>query len=200
MFKGIILTICTLSLLIIGGCGNDKYYDVMKEIVIAQQLQAAKDEAKRADEQRKHEEFMAKFGTELMKNASASGDKSFQATAPLMVMLLEDKWSTQRAQVAAPVRPNVSLSDIRPPETWGEFIQKSTGVILGGFGTWLGITQSNNLTKVAVSGINGAGVHNTASDGSVINTGHLQDSSVNGGSSTRPVTTTNTESSYNTSN
>jgi hypothetical protein len=200
--KWLVFPICVLLTISTVGCADyGQYAQAKKEEAIAAQLLASREEAKEALEQREHEAKMITLTNNLMTAVAGTTDKTDDVLAPLMVMMLEDKWS-QTKTMSTLLKPKPQVSEIKAPESAGEFLQKATNLVLGAGGIYLGVRQSDNMKDVATAGINGAGTHTTATNGSFINTGKTGDGSVNSGSSA-PVTTTNTTattSSYNTAN
>jgi len=158
-----------LFTLVVGGCsGKDyKYYaDAIKEQQVTQQLLQAQQANIAADRQNKHQLRMTELMGQMAKAASASPDKTDDMMVPLLFMIMEDKFQMAEInrQNSAPAQQNFVM---KAPETTGEIIRSSTGLILGLGGLGLGIIQSNNMTDIATAGINAAGVHNTVSgDGS----------------------------------
>ena len=167
VLTGIVLILC-LSLTACGDYG--KYAQAMKEQNIALQVQADREDAKREAAQRKHEEKMLTLTNSALQAAALTPEKTDDVITPLTIMVLEDKWQTSR-MLEQSKRQAPAVAKIEAPETLGDSVKKMGGTILGVGGIILGITQSNNLADVAKAGINNAGTHNTASDGSAINTG-----------------------------
>lgn len=163
--KLIASTLCVAFLTTLMGCSGKEYAQyaqAVKEQNITRQLRMETERRVREDAQRQHEIKMATLTGKLMTAAAKTDSKNDDLMVPMMVMLLEDKWSTTKTIAAMNQKPD-ELATIKPPETTGELIQKSTGLLLGLGGVWLGITQSNNLADVATAGIAGAGTHNTVS-------------------------------------
>lgn len=163
--KRILTTILCFALVLpMVGCGKDysQYAQAVKEQNITRQLRMETERREREYEQRKHEEKMAKLTGDLVMAAGKTENPNDDMMVPLMVMMMEDKWAMAQASVAAN-EPKEQLAVIRPPDTIGDTIQKSTGAILGLGGIWLGIKQSDNLASVATAGIANAGTNTNVS-------------------------------------
>lgn len=154
---------------------------------------ADKKEAKREADQRAHELKMTQLTANLMTAAAQTPEKSDDVIAPMMVMVLEDKWNM--AKSVADSKPQPAMAQIQAPTTIGDEIKKAGSTLIGLGGIYLGIKQSDNMADVAKAGIAGAGTHNTASDGSAINTGDESTAGAN-----KPADSYNTDNSDNSNN
>lgn len=152
--------LCFALILPMVGCGKDysQYAQAVKEQNITRQLRMETERREREYAQRQHEAKMAKLTGDLVMAAGKTENPNDDMMVPLMVMMMEDKWAMAQAAAAANA-PKEQLAVIRPPDTIGDTIQKSTGAILGLGGIWLGIKQSDNLAKVATTGITNAGTN-----------------------------------------
>jgi len=179
-FGYLTITSCILCLSLAGCAGNyTEYAKAKKSENLAIQLQAEKEENKREAVQKEHEKKVLAMTEKLMTAVAATPDPTDNVVAPLLILVLEDKWAQSKENSARNVKV-ATTSPIEPPETLGETIQKSGAVILGAGGIFLGIRQSDNLADVAKVGIGSAGTKYTASEGSVINTGKIEESQISG--------------------
>lgn len=176
----LVIPVVFLVSLSLVGCGAKDYANyaqTVKEQNITMQLMADKKEAKREAEQRAHELKMTQLTTNLMTAAAQTPEQSDDVIAPIMVMVLEDKWNMAKAVVDA--KPQPAVAQIQAPETLGDSVKKMGGTLLGFGGIYLGVRQSDNLADVAKTGILNAGTHNTASGGSAVTSGDESSSSGN---------------------
>ena len=183
------------------GCGAKDYANyaqAVKEQNITLQLMADKKEAKREADQRAHELKMAQLTANLMTAAAQTPEKSDDVIAPMMVMLLEDKWNMSKSAIDA--KPQPAMAQIQAPTTIGDEIKKAGSTLLGLGGIYLGIRQSDNLADIAKTGILNAGTHNTASGGSAVTAGNNPSASGNNPSSSGNTNEEQATDSYNTDN
>ena len=188
-----VILFISLSLVGCGAKDYTNYAQAVKEQNITLQLMADKKEAKREADQRAHELKMAQLTANLMTAAAQTPEKSDDVIAPMMVMVLEDKWNMSKSAIDA--RPQPAMAQIQAPTTIGDEIKKAGSTLLGLGGIYLGVKQSDNLADVAKTGILNAGTHNTASDGSAINIGSESTNSAN-----KPADSYNTDNSDNSNN
>ena len=167
----------SLSLVGCGAKDYSNYAQAVKEQNITLQLMADKKEAKREAEQRAHELKMTQLTANLMTAAAQTPEKSDDVIAPMMVMVLEDKWNMSKSVVDS--KPQPAMAQIQAPETLGDSVKKMGGTILGLGGIYLGVRQSDNMADVAKVGILNAGTHNSASGGSAVTSGDNSSSSGN---------------------
>ncbi len=160
--KLVLTAVALLLCMSFTGCtiGYGDYAQAVKEQNITLQLMAEKETTKREEAQRKHEEKMLTLTGNVMQAVAKTPDTSDDVIAPIMVMVLEDKWQTTKTLGDA-TKPTVALNKIEAPESVGDSVRKMGSTILGIGGIALGIVQSNNLADVAKTGINGAGVHDS---------------------------------------
>lgn len=140
-------------LVMVSGCAQDAYYKAITDQNIAISEVNAKAIAKQEEADRIHEDRMARLMTASMVAATQTPDKSDDVLIPLMYAQIEDKRVMSKALTANSRQPNVQ--QIAPPETLGDFIQKSTGLALGIGGVALGVVSSNNNRDILVGAMSG---------------------------------------------
>jgi hypothetical protein len=161
--KRILTAILCLSLVLpLVGCGQDygQYAQAVKEQNITRQLRMETAVREREYLQKQHELKMAQITGSLVLAAAKTDSPNDDMMVPMVIMMMEDKWAMANMAARAS-EPKDQMATIEAPETIGETIQKSTGLLLGAGAIWLGITQSNNMESIATSGMNAAGATNT---------------------------------------
>ncbi len=164
--KLVTITICSLLAISLVGCAQDygQYAQAIKEQNLTRQLYSEQQLRHREFAQRKHEEKMAVIAGQLIIAANKSESPNDDMMVPLVLMMMEDKWSM--AQASNKTEP-MNFVTIQPPETTGELIQKSTGLLLGLGALGLSAYQTYNLSEVAKTGINSAGTKVSGSNNSI---------------------------------
>ena len=160
----LIVSLCIALALPLVGCSKDysQYAQAVKEQNITQQLRIETEQREREYTQQKHEAKMLALAGNLINAAAATDSKNDDMMVPLIIMMMEDKWAMAQANANANTA-SPQLVAIEAPETTGEVLRSSTGLVLGLGGLALGIIQSNNLTEVATAGMAAAGTHNVVS-------------------------------------
>lgn len=160
ILKKCLLLALVLPLLV--ACGQKEYYQAVKEQNITLQLRMENERATRTDRSMRQDRetlvLIEKLSVATGKTATPHDD----FMAAMMLMMVQDK--SNMADLAYNLtKKDMQLQKIEAPDSAGDIIQKSTGLILGAAGLTLGIMQSNNSRDIALAGIAGAGVHNTVS-------------------------------------
>ena len=150
------IAIAVICVFVLAGCGQKEYYSAIKEQnqYIAEMSRAAEDN-KRIDENA-HQETMIVLLQQAMTSASKTPSVVDDVLVPMLVMNMESQRTMAKALTAGKERP-MQLQQIKAPDSVGDTIRKSTGLILGAGGLILGIAQSNNMKDIAVAGMNAAG-------------------------------------------
>lgn len=155
-----------LAVALLTGCGQKEYYAAVQAQNDRILKQHNDREERLAREETAKNERLMQADRAAIEAVGRTPDKTDDVLVPLMIAQRETI-STIVAANKPVVQPPVL--QIQPPETAGDFVQKSTGLVLGAGGMVVGAIQSNNMKDVAVAGIAGAGVHNYANGkGSVI--------------------------------
>ena len=161
--KRILTAILCLSLALpMVGCGQDygQYAQAVKEQNITRQLRMETAAREREYSQKQHEIKMAQITGSLVIAAGKTENPNDDMMVPLVIMMMEDKWA-MASMAARASEPKEQMATIEAPDTIGDTIQKSTGLLLGAGAIWLGITQSNNMESIATAGMAAAGNKNT---------------------------------------
>jgi hypothetical protein len=157
MFKKIIsiILISSFSFMTIG-CGQKEYYSAVKSQneTITQLNLIEQQKEREAD--LIHEQRMAEIMKNSMIAAAKTPDMTDDVLIPVLFMNMENQRTMAKALVAQNKRP-IQLQPIKAPDSFGDNVKKSAGLILGVGGLILGITQSNNMKDIAVAGMNAAG-------------------------------------------
>lgn len=169
MKKGIKIISClVISSMMLMGCGQKEYYQAVNnqnQAITEMNIKAQEDE-RRNDQI--HEQNMLKMMSQSMESASRSPEITDDILVPILFMNMENQRTM--AKVLMNKNGNVmALQPIKAPDSFGDNVRKSAGLILGIGGIALGISQSHALKDVAVAGIGAAGTKITASgDGNTI--------------------------------
>ena len=151
--------------LMLAGCGQKEYYTaVQKQNEAIYQMNKIDREKERLDEQ-KHQEKMAIIMQQSLTAAAKTPDITDDILLPVLFMNMENQRSMVKMLASKDSKP-MQLQPIKAPDSFGDNVRKSTGMVLGIGGLILGITQSNNMKDIAVSGMNAAGTHVTTGDNS----------------------------------
>jgi hypothetical protein len=149
-------------------------------------------------EQQLHEERMALLIQQSMVAAAKTPEKTDDVLIPIIIMGLEDKRIMAHALTASNKKA-ISFQPIKAPETVGDAIQKSTGLLLGIGAIVNSALQSKHLADVAEAGISSAGTSSTVTgNGNAITNDSYKTGSQNNinGSTNEPtggaITNTNT--------
>jgi hypothetical protein len=157
MFKKIIsiAVITSFSFMTIG-CGQKEYYSAIKSQneTITQLNLIEQQKEREAD--LIHEQRMAEIMKNSMIAAANTPDMTDDVLVPILFMNMENQRTMAKALVAQNKRP-IQLQPIKAPDSFGDNVKKSAGLILGVGGLILGIAQSNNMKDIAVAGMNATG-------------------------------------------
>ena len=172
------------------GCTKDygHYAQAVKEQNLTTQLkieQRSRDKEYRRD---LHQEKIVSLIGSATRAASATPGKEDDLMLPLIFMILEDKWAVAEIMASSNEKA-IPMQVIEAPDSIGDTIQKSTGMLLGVGAIALGVIQSNNMKDISVAGLNAAGTHNYVSgDGNKLTSDSFKSGSNNsvvaGGDST----------------
>ena len=155
VIKPIALSVVFFFLL--AGCAAQKeYYTAVKEQNqnIAQMNKIAQANKEAADAA--HEERMVTLLTQSMTAAAKTPDITDDILVPMLVMQMENQRTMAKALTAGKTH-QMQMQAIKAPDSIGDNIRKSSGLILGIGGLALGISQANSMKDIAVAGINAAG-------------------------------------------
>lgn len=144
------------------GCGQKEYYQAVKEQNITMQLRMENERATRADRSMRQDRETIVLIEKLALSTGKTKTPHDDFMAAMMLMMVQDK-SNMSDLAYNLTKKDMQLQTIQAPDTVGDIIQKSTGLVLGGAGLTLGIMQSNNMKDIAVAGMNAAGTHNNVS-------------------------------------
>jgi len=159
------ISIMIIMSLMLAGCGQKEYYTaVQKQNEAIYQMNKIDREKERLDEQ-KHQEKMAIIMQQSLTAAAKTPDITDDILLPVLFMNMENQRSMVKMLASKDSKP-MQLQPIKAPDSFGDNVRKSTGMVLGIGGLILGITQSNNMKDIAVSGMNAAGTHVTTGDNS----------------------------------
>jgi hypothetical protein len=166
-----------------GGCAGGESYkayaNAIKEQEVTRQLMIAQQRNQSEDRQRKHELKMTELMGTMAQAASASPDKTDDMMVPLLFMIMEDKFQMAEItrQSSQPLNQPIVM---KAPETTGEMIRSSTGLVLGLGGIALGIMNSQNMADIAEAGLAAAGNTNTVNgDGNTLTSDSYKSGSQN---------------------
>ena len=155
LIKKIILIL--LLVFVLTSCSNKEYYQAIKEQNITIQLKAENERLVREDKQRQHQKEMISLIEMLSISTGNTANTNDDFMAAMLLLMVQDKNSM--ADLAYNLtKKDIQLQQIKAPDSIGDTIQKSTGLLLGVAGISLGIVQSNNMKDIATSGINAAGM------------------------------------------
>ena len=144
------------SSIMLMGCGQKEYYNAIRtqnETIVRINAQR---EAEREKEERLHEEKMSMIMQSAMNAAAKTPDVTDDVLLPVLFMNMENQRTLAKV-LTADKNKSLQLQKIKAPDSFGDNVRKSTGMILGIGGIILGVTQSHNMKDVAIAGINGAG-------------------------------------------
>ncbi len=141
-------------------CGFDKYYDAIgAQNAIIHQINVDRKATERREDIQ-HQENMMLLMESAIASAAETDSETDDVMVPMMIMMLEDKRTMAKALTAQHKR-NISLHEIKAPDTFGDGVKKSAGVLGIVAGAVVGIVVSNNVTDIAKSAIAGSGTHTT---------------------------------------
>lgn len=160
--------------LFLAGCGRDAYYQAIKEQNITTQLRMENERLIREDKKLRHEKDMVALIEKLSVATGKTENTNDDLLASVMLMMTQDK--NNMADLAYNLtKKDTPLQVIEAPDSFGDTIQKSTGLLVGGAAIALGIVQSNNMAEIATAGINSAGTH-VSGTGNITTTGNASSS------------------------
>lgn len=163
MKKLLICVLVSIFALSISGCADYKEY---AKAQTTQNEKAIKElEIKEAKEQTRRNDYkleVMSLSTNALIAASKTADKTDDVLVPILLMTISDKFIMAEALISQ----NDKMAQITPveaPDSIGDTIQKSTGLLLGVGGIVLGVSQADNMETIALAGIAGAGTKNIVS-------------------------------------
>lgn len=149
-----------VPVMLVGCSGQDygQYTQAVKEQNVTTQIRIEAANREREERDRKHEEKMMAFAVNAMQAAGVTKDKTDDLMVPMVLMLLEDKWSVAK-MVEASNQKEPQLQTVKAPETTGELISKAApavlslgGMALSGFTTWTNNQTTSDLLNAATLG------------------------------------------------
>jgi hypothetical protein len=163
MFKKIIsiALIASFSFMTVG-CGQKEYYTAIQsqnETITHLNLI---EQQKEREADMIHEQRMAEIMNRSMIAAAKTPDMTDDILVPVLFMNMENQ-RTMAKVLMSQNRRSIQLQPIKAPDSFGDNVKKSAGLLLGVGGLILGITQSNNMKDIAEAGINASGTRIDAS-------------------------------------
>ncbi len=150
------IALLMVSSMILMGCGQAEYYKAVQvqNENIAKNNAIAQQNKEKADAM--HEERMLILLQNAMTAAAKTPDVTDDILVPMLVMNMESQRTMAQALTAGKSKP-MQMQAIKAPDSFGDNVRKSAGLILGVGGIALGITQAHGMKDIAVAGINAAG-------------------------------------------